>query len=68
MDNYSSLNPVVYFDLRATKESMTGDAKKLILHYRLNEAANAQDYIIFAAILNEEEVVIKQIGNELVVG
>ena len=45
---------------------MTGDPKKLEFHYRLNEAANAQDYIIFALVLNEEEFVLKQIGNELV--
>jgi len=45
---------------------LTGDPKKLELHYRLNEAANAQDYIIFAFVLNEEEFVLKQIGNELV--
>ena len=57
---------VIYFDLRATKESVTGDLKKLILHYGQNEAANA-DYTIFAAVLNEEELVIKQIGSELVV-
>jgi len=37
------------------------------LHYRLNEAANAHDYTIYAAGLNEEEVVVKEIGNELVV-
>ena len=36
-------------------------------YYQLNEAADAQDYTIFAAVLNEEEVVVKQIGNELVV-
>ena len=45
---------------------MTGDPKKLEFHYRLNEAANAQDYTIFAAVLNEEEFVLKQIGNDLV--
>ena len=45
---------------------MTGDPKKLEFHYRLNGAANAQDYTIFAAVLNEEEFVLKQIGNELV--
>jgi len=39
----------------------------LIFHYRLNEAANAHDYIIYAAVLSEQEVVIKQIGNELAV-
>ena len=45
---------------------MTGDPKKLEFHYRLNEAANAQDYTIFSVVLNEEEFVLKQIGNELV--
>ena len=65
--NYPFLYPIVYFDLRATKESMTGDAKKMILHCKLNEAANAHDFIIFAAMLNEEEVVIKAVGNKLVV-
>ena len=65
--NYPKLHPVIYFDLRATKESVTGDSKKLILHYRLNEAANAHDYEIFAAVLNEEEIVIQQVGSELVV-
>ena len=60
--------PVIYFDLRAAKESMTGDPKKLMLHYRLNEATHTQDYTIFDAVLNEEEFVIKQVGNELVVG
>ena len=66
-DNYSTLYLVIYFDLRATKESMTGDSKNLLLHYRLNEAANAEDYTIFAAVLNEEEIVIKQEGKALVV-
>lgn len=44
-----------------------GDAKNLILHHQLNEAANAHDYTIYATILNEEEFAIKQIGNKLVV-
>jgi len=46
---------------------MTGDSKKLEFDYRLNEAANAQDYMIFTLILSEKECVLQQIGNELVV-
>ena len=65
--NFEKLYPIIYFDLRNTKESVTGDSKKLEFHYRLNEAANAQDYIIFALVLSENEFVLKQIGNELVV-
>ena len=64
--NVQELYPIIYFDLRNTKESVTGDPKKLEFHYRLNEAANSQDFTIFAVVLNEEEFVLKQIGNELV--
>ena len=66
--NFEKLYPIIYFDLRNTKESVTDDPKQLECHYRLNEAANAQDYIIFALVLNEKEFVLKQIGNELVAG
>ena len=66
LNNFQESYPIIYFDLRNTKESVTGDGKKLEFHYGLNEAANAQDYKIFAAVLNEEEFVLKQIGNELV--
>ena len=65
--NFEKLYPIIYFDLRNIEESVTGDPKKLEFHYRLNEAANAQDYTIFALVLNEKEFVLKQIGNELVV-
>ena len=64
--NFEKLYPIIYFDLRNAEESVTGDPKKLVFHYRLNEAANARDYKIFAIILNDEEFVLKQIGNELV--
>jgi len=64
---FEDLCPVIYFDLRNSKEGLTDDPKKLEFHYRLNEAANAEDYMIFAAVLNEHEFVLKQIGNELVV-
>ena len=42
--NFSKLYPILYFDLRSAKESVTGDPKSLTLHYRLNEGANAHDY------------------------
>jgi len=64
--NFEKLYPIIYFDLRNTTEFVTDDPKELEFHYKLNEVANAQDYTIFAAVLNEEEFVLKQIGNELV--
>ena len=65
--NFEKYYPIIYFDLRNTKESVTGDSNKLEFHYRLNQAADAQDYMIFALVLNEKEYVLKEIGNELVV-
>ena len=64
--NFQALDSIIYFDLRSGNEIATGDKKKLEFYYRLNEAANAQDDVIFALVLNEEEFVLKQIGNELV--
>ena len=66
ISNFERLYPIIYFDLRNIEESVTGDPKQLLFHYKLNKAASAQDYIIFALVLNEEEFVLKQIGNELV--
>ena len=65
--NLAKLYPIIYFDLRNTKESATGDSKKLEFHYNLNQAAGAQNYTIFALVLNEKEFELKQISNELVV-
>ena len=65
--NFSKLYPILYFDLRASKESITGDSKNLKLEYSLNEEANAHNYTIYAAVMSEEEIVLKQVGNELVV-
>ena len=67
LSNFAKLYPIIYFDLRNIKESATGDPKKLEFYYRLNEAANAQDYIIFALVLYEQEFELKVISNELVV-
>ena len=66
-NNFETLYPVLYFDLRENKENRTNDPKQMVFDYRLNEAANAQDYTIYAGILYESEFVLKQVGNELVV-
>ena len=65
-NNFETLYPIVYFDLRENKDNKTNDPKQMVFHYRLNEAANAQDYTIYAAILYESELVLRQVGNELV--
>ena len=65
--NYGSLYPLIYFDLRADKSNLRNDPQQLVFHYRLNEAANAQDYTIYAIVLNEDEIVIDKVGGEIVV-
>ena len=64
-NNFETLYPIVYFDLRENKDNITNDPKQMVFHYRLNEAANEQDYIIYAGILYESELVLRQVGNEL---
>ena len=65
-NNFETLYPIVYFDLRENKDNMTNDPKQMVFHYKLNEAANAQDYTIYAGILYESELVLRRVGNELV--
>ncbi|MEH0008397.1 MAG: hypothetical protein V6Z82_06710 [Flavobacteriales bacterium] len=57
---------MTYFDLRENKENATNDPKQMIFYYRFNEAADAQDYTIYAGILYESELVLRQVKNELV--
>ena len=67
-NNFKDLYPILYFDLRENKDNMTNDPKQMVFHYRLNEAANAHDYTIYAGILYESEFALRQVGNELVMG
>ena len=65
--NYQTIYPLIYFDLRSDKTNLTNDPQKLIFHYRLNEAANAENYTVYAIVLNEEEIIIDKVGGEIVV-
>ena len=64
--NYQTLYPLIYFDLRADKTNLTNDPQQLIFHYRLSAAA-AADYIIYAIVMNEEEMIVDKVGGEIVV-
>ena len=63
---YSTLYLLIYFDLRPDKSNLTNDPQQLVFHYRLNEAANAQPYTIYAVVLNEEEIMVDKVGGEIV--
>ena len=64
--NFTSLYGLIYFDLSYQKEVVTRDPKQLILHYRLNvaPAANVRAHSI---VFYENEVVVKTVGNELMI-
>ena len=66
LHNFTSLYGLIYFDLSYQKEVITRDPKQLILHYRLNvaPAANVRAHSI---VFYESEVVVKTVGNELMI-
>ena len=64
--NYSTLYPLIYFDLRADKTNLTNDPQQLVFHYRLSQAAGA-DYTVYSVVMNEEEIVVDKVGGEIVV-
>ena len=66
LSNFTSLYGLIYFDLSYQKEVVTRDPKQLILHYRINvaPAANIRAHSI---VFYKSEVVVKSIGNELMI-
>ena len=64
--NFTILYGLIYFDLTYQKEVITRDPKQLTLHYRLNvaPAANVRAHSI---VFYENEVVVKTVGNELMI-
>ena len=66
LSNFTSLYGLIYFDLSYQKEVVTRDPKQLILHYRINvaPAANVRAHSI---VFYKSEVVVKSIGNELMI-
>ena len=64
--NFTQLYGLVYFDLTYQKEAVTRDPKQLILHYRLN-AAPAANVRVHSVVFHESEVIVKTIGNELMI-
>ena len=66
VSNFTSLYGLIYFDLSFQKEVVTRDPKQLILHYRINvaPAANVRAHSI---VFYKSEVVVKTVGNELMI-
>ena len=64
--NFASLYGLVYFNLTYQKEYVTRDPKQLVLNYRLNTAPTA-DVKAHAIVFYENEVIVNNVGNELMI-
>ena len=58
--NFSSLYPLLYFDLTYQTEQVSRDPKQLNIRFRLSQAAAAD-------FLYEEDVVLDKVGDQLVI-
>ena len=64
--NFSSLYPMLYFDLTYQTEQVSRDPKQLNVRFRLSQAA-AADFRVHAIVLYEEDVVVDKVGDQLVI-
>ena len=64
--NFSSLYPMLYFDLTYQTEQVSRDPKQLNIRFRLSQAA-AADFRVHAIVLYEEDVVVDKVGDQLVI-
>ena len=66
--NYNSLYPIIYFDLSYQTDKVRRDPKQLIFRYKLNANTLQVDaFSVHAIVLYKETIVIKKVGNELVI-
>ena len=66
LSNYENLYPLIYFNVTYQADSATGDLKKLLFKYTINQASTV-DYQVHAIVLYEEEVVVDKIGDKLLI-
>ena len=64
--NFTSLYPLIYFDLTHGEEEPTRDRKKLNLKFTVNTAA-AADFRLHAIVLYEEDIVVDKMGDQQVI-
>ena len=63
--NFSSIYPLIYFDLTYQEDRPTRDPKKLNLKYTMSEPAG--DVQFHAVVLYEEDIVIDKVGDQLLI-
>ena len=65
VSNFSSIYPLIYFDLTYQEDRPTRDPKKLNLKYTMT--APAGDVQFHAVVLYEEDIVIDKVGDQLLI-
>lgn len=66
MLNFSSIYPILYFNLTYKEEEVSRDPKQLNIKFRLSEAS-AADFRVHAIVLYENDVVVDKVGDQLVI-
>ena len=65
--NFSTLYPLIYFDLTYQEDRPTRDPKKLNLKYTMTEPAGGAEVQFHAVVLYEEDIVIDKVGDQLLI-
>ena len=65
VSNFSSIYPLIYFDLTYQEDRPTRDPKKLNLKYTMDDPGG--DVQFHAVVLYEEDIVIDKVGDQLLI-
>ena len=64
--NFTSLYPLIFFDLSYQADKVSRDTKQLMLKYRIN-TNDGDNFRVHAIVLYEQDVVIDKVGDQLVI-
>ena len=64
--NFTSLYPLIFFDLSYQADQVSRDPKQLMLKYRIN-TNDGDNFRVHAIILYEKDVVIDKVEDQLVI-
>ena len=63
---FTTLYPLIFFDLRYQAEQVSRDPKQLMLKYQIN-TNDGDNFRVHAIVLYEKDVVIDKVGDQLVI-
>ena len=64
--NFTSLYPLIFFDLSYQADQVSRDPKQLMLKYRIN-TNDGDNFRVHAIVLYEKDVVTDKVGDQLVI-